>query len=62
MNKSIPFLKLKTCFKCPYHLIKDDGEERTSYCKKEACFSVYTKCIANQALERFLSQEIVEIA
>jgi hypothetical protein len=60
MNEKLNNTRLKICFKCPYHLIKDDSGERISYCRKEGCFPVYTKCIANQALERFLSQEIIE--
>lgn len=48
---------IKSCFKCAFHEIKEDGKEETSYCARENCYSRYSKCVANKALDRFLEQE-----
>jgi hypothetical protein len=49
---------LRACHECPYHIItNNDGEKEISFCRKEYCFSEFTKCIDKKALERFLGQE-----
>jgi hypothetical protein len=48
---------IKSCFKCKFHEIKEDGKEERSYCQRENCYSRYSKCVANRALDRFLEQE-----
>jgi hypothetical protein len=49
---------LKACHECPYHTItNNDGEKERSFCRKEYCFSEFTKCIDKKALERFFDQE-----
>jgi hypothetical protein len=34
---------------------EDDG--RSSYCGKEGCWAVYTNCVTQKAVERFLIEE-----
>lgn len=48
---------IKTCFPCKYHEIKQDEDEKNTYCRKENCWSRYSKCIAIKALDRYLEQE-----
>ena len=48
---------IKACSFCEYHEIKQDGKERTSHCRKENCWSRYSKCVLGKALERFLKEE-----
>ena len=48
---------LKSCLSCRYHEITDEWEEQTSRCKRENCYSRYTKCIAQKALAIFLREE-----
>jgi len=43
---------LKACLKYPYHIVKENGEEN--------CWSAFSKCIVNKALERFLNEEKVK--
>ncbi|PIX26205.1 MAG: hypothetical protein COZ69_01210 [Deltaproteobacteria bacterium CG_4_8_14_3_um_filter_45_9] len=51
---------IKSCISCKFHEIKLDGKEETSHCRRENCWSRYSKCIAEKALERFLEQESSE--
>jgi len=48
---------IKSCFSCKYHEIKQDEKEEMSHCRRENCWSRYSKCVANKALDRFLEQE-----
>jgi hypothetical protein len=48
---------VKSCLSCRYHEITDECDEQTSHCKKENCYSRYTKCIAQKALTIFLKNE-----
>jgi hypothetical protein len=48
---------LKSCLGCRYHEIMDECKEQTSRCLKENCYSRYTKCIAQRALNSFLKDE-----
>ena len=48
---------IKSCFQCEYHEIKKDGRERMSHCRRENCWSEYSKCVAKKALSRFFEQE-----
>jgi hypothetical protein len=48
---------IKSCFTCKFHEIKQDGKEETSHCRKENCWSRYSKCVLAKALEKFLTEE-----
>jgi hypothetical protein len=50
-------MMIKSCLTCKFHEIKPDGKEETSHCRRENCYSRYSKCVAEEALERFLEQE-----
>ncbi len=52
---------IKSCLDCKFHEAKQNGKEKTSYCARESCWSRYSKCIANKALDRFLEQESADI-
>jgi len=51
---------IKSCSQCKYHEIKQAEKEQMSYCARENCWSQYSKCVANKALNRFLEQESSE--
>jgi len=51
---------IKFCFNCKFHVIKKEEKEKMSHCERENCYSRYSKCIANKALNRFLDQETRE--
>jgi hypothetical protein len=48
---------IKYCFSCKFHEIKLDGREEASHCRRENCWSRYSKCVLGKALEKFLKQE-----
>ena len=48
---------LKSCLNCKYHQIADEFNEQTSRCLKENCYSRYSKCVAQKALNLFLKNE-----
>ena len=48
---------IKPCLSCEFHQTKQDGKEETSYCRRENCWSRYSKCVLVKALERFLKEE-----
>jgi hypothetical protein len=48
---------VKSCLNCKYHEIVDEWNEQTSRCLKENCYSRYSKCVAQKALNRFLKDE-----
>jgi hypothetical protein len=48
---------IKSCSHCEYHEIEKDGRERMSHCRRENCWSEYSKCVAKKALDRFLEQD-----
>ena len=48
---------IKSCIPCKFHEIKLDGEERTSHCHKENCWSRYSKCVLMKALEEYLEEQ-----
>jgi hypothetical protein len=37
--------------------MKQDGKEETSHCRRENCWSRYSKCVLVKALEKFLKEE-----
>ena len=51
---------IKSCSNCKFHEIKQEGKEKISYCARENCYSRYSKCLANRALNRFLEQDTRE--
>ena len=50
---------IKACFECTFHTINPKEETQNSYCTKEGCWSLYSNCITQRALERFLNEEEV---
>jgi len=48
---------LKTCLNCKFHEILDTEDEEKSHCKRENCWSEFSKCIAKRALDHFLEQD-----
>ena len=48
---------IQSCFSCRFHQIKDEEKEGVSHCRKENCWSEFSKCIMKKALTRFLAQE-----
>jgi len=48
---------IKSCLQCKYHEIKQVENEQMSHCRRENCWSRYSKCIATKALNRYLEQE-----
>ena len=48
---------IRSCLICKHHEFKLVDNERMSYCQKENCYSRYSKCVANKALNKFLEQE-----
>jgi len=48
---------IKSCFDCKFHKVRDEDGSQSSYCGKESCWSVYTGCITQKAVERFLIEE-----
>ncbi len=51
---------IKSCLNCKFHEVKQDGNEKMSYCVRENSYSRHSKCIVNKALNRFLEQEYLE--
>ena len=43
-------MMIKSCLTCKFHEIKPDGKEETSHCRRENCYSRYSKCVAEKAL------------
>ncbi len=48
---------IKSCSNCKFHEIKSEGEEETSYCRRENCWSRYSKCVLAKALEKYLKEQ-----
>ena len=48
---------IKSCLYCEFHERKLDGKEETSHCRRENCWSRYSKCVLVKALEKFLKEE-----
>jgi len=48
---------IKSCLECKFHKIRSEDEGQSSYCSKERCWAIYTHCITQMALERFLVEE-----
>jgi hypothetical protein len=48
---------IKSCVHCKQHEIGLEGKEQMSYCRKENCWSQFSKCLAKEALRRFLEHE-----
>lgn len=48
---------VKTCLECKFHKLRNEEEGRSSYCGKEGCWAVYTNCVTQKAVERFLIEE-----
>jgi hypothetical protein len=48
---------LRSCLGCKFHEIHDSGNRQRSRCQRENCWSEFSKCIAQRALEQFLAQD-----
>jgi hypothetical protein len=48
---------LRSCLLCVHHEVRVFEEVQWSYCMKENCWSRYSKCLAQRAIERFLEQD-----
>ena len=48
---------LRSCLSCKFHQIHDNANQRRSRCQRENCWSEFSKCIAQRALEQFLAQD-----
>jgi len=48
---------IKSCLICSFHEVKQEEKQSISYCRKENCWSRFSKCIMKKALNRFMEQE-----
>jgi hypothetical protein len=49
---------IRFCTSCAFHEIRSDEEgNKKSHCGKENCWSMFSKCLSNQALRTFLERE-----
>jgi len=48
---------LRSCFICDHHEIRVEDQIRQSFCRKENCWSRYSKCVARRAIQRFLEED-----
>lgn len=48
---------IKSCINCRFHEVREEEENKMSYCKKECCWAQYSDCIIQKALDRFLKEE-----
>jgi hypothetical protein len=48
---------VESCLNCKYHEITNESNEQISRCLKENCYSRYSKCVAQKALNSFLNDE-----
>lgn len=51
---------LRSCLICDHHEIRLEEEVRKSFCNKENCWSRYSKCVVQRAVERFIEQDRVD--
>jgi hypothetical protein len=47
---------LSYCKHCAYHATVEIDNQMHSRCLKENCLAVYSKCLAQKAIERFLRE------
>jgi len=53
---------LKVCVHCPFHEIGRNAEsESISFCGKENCYSIYSRCISYKALEEFVQKNGIPV-
>jgi hypothetical protein len=48
---------LYCCLACNDHIIETHDDTKFSYCLKENCWSRYSRCVADKALTRYLSEQ-----
>ena len=48
---------IKSCIQCKFHEIKQDDNGKMSYCRRENCWSRYSKCVSLKALDAYLEQQ-----
>ena len=52
---------IKSCLKCEFHQIKQEMDSLTSYCRRENCWSRFSRCVISISLIRFLKEETSEM-
>jgi hypothetical protein len=50
---------LRSCFDCKFHEIRDHDSGQKSRCGRENCWSEFSRCIDQRALDHFLKQDCV---
>ncbi len=50
---------IRFCTPCEFHETKMERGKAVSSCRKENCWSQFSKCVAKEALRRFLGKESV---
>ena len=48
---------LHVCQNCTYHEMVESDTGPVSHCRKENCWSQYSKCVAHQAIDYFLTHQ-----
>jgi len=51
---------LVCCLKCEYHEKVDLDYKLYSRCQKENCLSIYSNCVRNAAIKKFISQNSLD--
>jgi hypothetical protein len=47
---------IKSCIRCEFHEIKENEKVKISYCRRENCYSRFSKCVSTKALKWYLEQ------
>lgn len=50
---------LKCCISCEHHMVRTEDRAKNSYCSKENCWSRYSKCINEKALDYFIKDQCI---
>ncbi|MGQ9655522.1 MAG: hypothetical protein ACUVXD_15800 [Thermodesulfobacteriota bacterium] len=53
---------LQSCMRCEFHDMREEEGATRSHCRKENCWSQFSKCVTAKALHRFLDQDSVGAA
>jgi hypothetical protein len=48
---------LRCCLQCENHIVKEEAEEKMSYCSRENCWSEFSKCLMKTALKELIKKE-----
>jgi len=47
---------IKSCIRCQFHEMKENEKVEVSYCRRENCYSRFSKCVSIKALQWYLEQ------